>query len=119
MRKLALQMLAGSALALFLPLAAFAQTSGIAGDVKDTSGAVLPGVTVEVSSPALIERTRTATTDGAGRFSITNLRTGTYSVTFSLPGVNTVKRDNVEVTCDFTATIRTDMRVGEIEETIS
>jgi len=100
MRKLALQMLAGSALALFLPLAAFAQTSGIAGDVKDTSGAVLPGVTVEVSSPALIERTRTATTDGAGRFSITNLRTGTYSVTFTLPGFNTVKRDGIELPKD-------------------
>ena len=119
MRKLALQMLAGSALALFLPLAAFAQTSGIAGDVKDTSGAVLPGVTVEVSSPALIERTRAATTDGAGRFSITNLRTGTYSVTFTLPGFNTVKRDDVELTSDFTATISTEMKVGAIEETIT
>ena len=119
MRKLALQMLAGSALSLFLPLAAFAQTSGISGDVKDTSGAVLPGVTVEVSSPALIERTRSATTDGAGRFSITNLRTGTYSVTFTLPGFNTVKRDGIELTSDFTATISTEMKVGAIEETIT
>ena len=119
MRKLALQVLAGSALSLFLPLAAFAQTSGIAGDVKDTSGAVLPGVTVEVSSPALIERTRAATTDGAGRFSITNLRTGTYSVTFTLPGFNTVKRDGIELTSDFTASISTEMKVGAIEETIT
>src|SRR5262245_26503897 len=119
MRKLALQMLAGSALALLLPLAASAQTSGIAGEVRDTSGAVLPGVTVEVSSPALIERTRTAVTDGAGRFSITSLRTGTYSVTFTLPGFNTVKRDGVELTSDFTATINTEMKVGAIEETIT
>ena len=119
MRKLARQMLAGTALALLLPLAASAQTSGIAGEVKDTSGAVLPGVTVEVSSPALIERVRTATTDGAGRFSITNLRTGTYSVTFTLPGFNTVKRDNVELTSDFTAAINAEMKVGAIEETIT
>src|SRR4029453_13440508 len=119
MRKLAMQMLAGSALALLLPLAASAQTSGIAGEVKDPSGAGLPGVTVEVASPALIERVRTATTDGAGRFSITNLRTGIYSVTFTLPGFNTVKRDNVELTSDFTATINADMKVGAIEETIT
>src|SRR5262245_2793219 len=119
MRKFALQMLAGAALALILPLAASAQTSGIAGEVKDTSGAVLPGVTVEVSSPALIERVRTATTDGAGRFSITNLRTGTYSVSFTLPGFNTVKRDNVELTSDFTATINADLKVGALEETIT
>src|SRR4029077_15251761 len=89
------------------------------GEVKDTSGAVLPGVTVEVSSPALIERVRTATTDGAGRDSITNLRTGTYAVTFALPGFNTVKRDGVELTSDFTATISADMKVGAIEETIT
>src|SRR4029078_12617464 len=119
MRKLARQMLAGTALALLLPLAASAQTSGIAGEVKDTSGAVLPGVTVEVASPALIERTRTAGTDGAGRFSITSLRTGTYSVTFTLPGFNTVKRDGVELTSDFTATINAEMKVGAIEETIT
>src|SRR5437899_3567344 len=110
MGKLALQVVAGSALALFLPLVASAQPSGIAGEVKDTSGAVLPGVTVEVSSPALIERVRTATTDGAGRYSITNLRTGTYSVTFTLPGFNTVKRDGVELTSDFTATIGAEMK---------
>jgi len=119
MRKLAMQICAGTVLALLLPLAASAQTSGIAGEVKDTSGAVLPGVTVEVASPALIERTRTAVTDGAGRFSITSLRTGTYSVTFTLPGFNTVKRDGVELTSDFTATINAEMKVGAIEETIT
>jgi hypothetical protein len=117
MRKLALQMLAGSALALVFPLAAFAQTSGIAGDVKDTSGAVLPGVTVEVSSPALIERTRAATTDGAGRFSITNLRTA-RTQSRCLPNQHGETRRR-RLTSDFTATINTEMKVGAIEETIT
>jgi carboxypeptidase family protein len=119
MRTLALRMWVGSVFALLLPLAASAQTSGIAGEVKDTSGAVLPGVTVEVASPALIERVRTATTDGSGRFSITNLRTGVYRVTFTLPGFNTVLRENVELTSDFTSTINAEMKVGAIEETIT
>ena len=88
-----------------LPLAASAQTSAIAGEVKDTSGAVLPGVTVEVASPALIEKVRTATTDGAGRYSVTTLRPGIYTVTFTLPGFSTVKRDGIELTSDFTATV--------------
>jgi hypothetical protein len=98
---------------------ASAQTSAIAGTVKDTSGAVLPGVTVEVSSPALIEKTRTSVTDGSGHFQIDALRPGTYSVTFSLPGFNTVKRDGIELTSDFTATISSEMKVGAVEETIN
>src|SRR5439155_17155476 len=91
----------------------------IAGTVRDTSGAVLPGVTVEVSSPALIEKVRTATTDGSGQFQITQLRPGTYSVTFTLPGFTVVKRENVELTSDFTATINADMRIGAVQETIT
>src|SRR5439155_332245 len=102
-----------------LPMAASAQTSTIAGTVRDTSGAVLPGVTVEVSSPALIEKVRTATTDGSGQFQITQLRPGTYSVTFTLPGFTVVKRENVELTSDFTATINADMRIGAVQETIT
>ena len=101
------------------PAIASAQTSSIAGTVRDTSGAVLPGVTVEVSSPALIERTRSAVTDGAGQFKIIELRPGTYSVTFTLPGFSTVKRDGIELTSDFTATINADMKVGAVEETIT
>ncbi|HEY7284546.1 MAG TPA: carboxypeptidase regulatory-like domain-containing protein, partial [Vicinamibacterales bacterium] len=101
------------------PTIASAQTSAIAGTVKDTSGAVLPGVTVEVSSPALIERTRSTITDGSGQFKIDQLRPGTYSITFTLPGFNTVKRDGVELTSDFTATINSDMKVGAVEETIT
>src|SRR5918997_1887866 len=87
------------------PAVAAAQTSTIAGTVRDASGGVLPGVTVEVSSPALIEKVRSAVTDGEGRYSIVSLRPGTYSVTFSLPGFGSVKRDGVELTSDFTATV--------------
>src|SRR5215510_8952476 len=71
---------------------AWAQAT-IAGAVKDSSGAVLPGVTVEASSPALIEKVRQTVSDGAGRYRIEDLRPGTYVVTFTLPGFATVKRD--------------------------
>ncbi|MDR1990948.1 MAG: carboxypeptidase-like regulatory domain-containing protein, partial [Acidobacteriaceae bacterium] len=101
-----------------LPGTASAQTSGIAGEVKDSSGAVLPGVTVEASSPALIEQSRSAVTDGAGRYTITNLRPGSYTVTFTLPGFSTVKRENIVLTSDFTAAVNADLKVGAIEETI-
>ena len=75
-----------------LPAVAWAQGSGITGLVRDTSGAVLPGVTVEASSPALIEKVRTVTTDGQGRYSIVDLRPGVYTVTFTLTGFSTVRR---------------------------
>ena len=96
----------------------FAQAS-ITGTVRDTSGAVLPGVTVEASSPALIEKVRTATTDGNGQFRIVDLRAGEYAVTFSLAGFTTVKREGVALEGSFTATINIDMRVGELTETIT
>src|SRR5947208_1277890 len=118
MRTVARTML-GAALLMLLPVAAFAQTSAIAGTVKDTSGAVLPGVTVEASSPALIEKVRSAVTDGNGQYKIEALRPGTYTVTFTLPGFSVVKRENVELTSDFTATINGDLRVGALEETIT
>ncbi|MDR1990949.1 MAG: carboxypeptidase regulatory-like domain-containing protein [Acidobacteriaceae bacterium] len=101
-----------------LPRTAAAQTSGIAGEVKDSSGAVLPGVTVEASSPALIEQSRSAITDGSGRYSITGLRPGSYTVTFTLPGFSSVKRENIALTSDFTAAVNADMKVGAIEETV-
>src|SRR5437879_13620917 len=82
---------------LLLPVPLFAQAS-VTGTVRDASGAVLPGVTVEASSSALIERTRTAVTDGTGQYRIIDLRPGTYSLTFTLPGFNTVKRDGIELT---------------------
>ena len=96
----------------------FAQ-AGLAGNVKDSSGAVLPGVTVEAASPALIEKTRSVVTDGSGNYKIENIRPGTYSVTFTLPGFNTVKRDGIELAGSFVATVNADMKVGAIEETIT
>jgi Carboxypeptidase regulatory-like domain/TonB-dependent Receptor Plug Domain len=99
--------------------AAFAQTGGIAGQVKDPSGGVLPGVTVEASSPALIEKVRTATSDGQGNYKIIDLAPGTYSVTFMLPGFNALKRDGIVLTSDFTATVNAELRVGAVEETVT
>jgi hypothetical protein len=106
--------------ALFLTAAssAFGQAS-ITGTVKDTSGAVLPGVTVEAASPALIEKVRNATTDGNGQYRIVDLRAGAYTVTFSLSGFSTVKREGVALEGSFTATINVDLRVGSLEETIT
>jgi hypothetical protein len=106
---------------ILLPTIALAQPIGasIAGTVRDTSGAVLPGVTVEASSPALIERVRSATTDGTGQFRIVDLRPGTYTLTFTLPGFNTVRREGVELAGTFVATINAEMRVGAIEETVT
>src|SRR5687768_2720231 len=99
-------------------LAQAAQAS-IAGVVRDASGAVLPGVTVEAASPALIEKVRTVTTDGAGQYRIEQLRTGAYSVTFSLPGFTTVKREGIELIGSFSATVNAEMRVGGLEETVT
>jgi Carboxypeptidase regulatory-like domain len=91
----------------------------IAGSVKDGSGAVLPGVTVEVASPVLIEKTRTAVTDGTGQYRIVDLRPGTYSVTFTLPGFTTVVREGIELTGSFTATVNAELKVGAVTETIT
>src|SRR5918998_3482624 len=101
-----------------LPTIAFAQAS-ITGTVRDTSGAVLPGVTVEAASPALIEKVRSVVTDESGQYRIVDLRPGTYSVTFTLPGFSTFKRDGVELQGTFTASINAEMRVGGLEETIT
>ncbi len=91
----------------------------IAGVVRDSSGGVLPGVTVEVSSPALIEKTRTAVTDAQGQYRIIDLRPGTYTVVISLPGFNTMRREGLELPADFTATVNADLRVGALEESIT
>lgn len=93
--------------------------SGIAGVVRDATGAVLPGVTVEASSPALIERVRTAVTDGQGQYKIVDLFPGTYSVTFSLPGFTSVRQDGMQLTTSFVATLNAEMKVGSVEETIT
>jgi hypothetical protein len=101
------------------PVVASAQTSTIAGIVRDASGGVLPGVTVEVASPALIEKVRTVVTDSEGRYSVVSLRPGTYTVTFTLPGFGLVRREGVELTSDFTANVNAEMKVGTLEETIT
>ena len=100
------------------PAAAYAQAS-ITGIVKDTSGAVLPGVTVELASPALIEKVRTTVTDGSGAYQIIQLLPGTYTATFTLPGFNTTKRDGIELSGAFVATVNAELRVGELAETIT
>ncbi|MGB7217937.1 MAG: carboxypeptidase regulatory-like domain-containing protein [Vicinamibacterales bacterium] len=105
--------------AVLLPTIVFAQGGTIAGVVKDTSGAVLPGVTVEVASPALIERVRSAVTDGSGQYRIVDLRPGTYTVTAALTGFNTFKRDGIEISGIAVVTINADMKVGAIEETVT
>jgi hypothetical protein len=96
---------------------ATAQT--IAGIVRDTTGAVLPGVTIEASSPALIEKTRTVVSDQAGQYRIVSLVSGVYRVAFSLPGFNTIVREGVELSENFTANVSVDMKVGSVEETIT
>jgi hypothetical protein len=114
--------LAVTALAIFmLPAAAGAQggSGSIAGNAKDTTGGALPGVTVEVASPALIEKVRTAVTDGGGNYKITELRPGTYSVTFTLGGFTTYKREGIELSAGFTAPVNAEMKVGAMEETIT
>ena len=102
-----------------VPAVAYAQGASIAGVVKDTSGAVLPGVTVEAASPVLIEKVRAAVTDGSGQYKIISLLPGTYTVTFTLTGFSTVKREGVEVTGTSTAAINADMKVGTVAETIT
>ena len=89
---------------LLLPAPVFAQAS-LTGTVRDTSGALLPGVTVEAASEVLIEKTRAAVTDGTGQYRIIDLRPGAYVLTFTLPGFATVKRDNIELTGTQVATI--------------
>jgi hypothetical protein len=105
-------------LLVLLPSAAFAQAA-ITGVVKDASGAVLPGVTVEAASPVLIEKVRTALTDESGQYRIVDLRPGTYSVTMALTGFTTVKREGIELSGTFVATVNGDLKVGSLEETIT
>src|SRR3954464_2816581 len=106
------------ALLVFVPASAWGQAA-MNGVVTDNSGAVLPGVTVEVASPALIEKVRTATTDGSGRYRIESLQPGAYSVAFNLAGFSTVKRENVNVTGTGVITVDGQLRVGGIQETIT
>src|SRR5437899_10367495 len=109
-------------LVMLLPAALWAQSSEggtLAGVVRDSSGAVMPGVSVEAASPALIERVRSVITDEQGLYRIVNLRPGTYTVTFTLPGFTTFKREGLELTTSFTATVNAEMTAGSLEETVT
>src|SRR5262245_65624155 len=114
-RLIALLVMSGS---LLLQPPAWAQFSGsIAGVARDATGAVLPGVTVEAASPALIEKVRAAVTDDQGQYKILDLRPGVYTVTFTLPGFATLRREGIELSTGFTAVVNGDLRVGSLEET--
>ena len=112
--------LLGVAAVVWLPALGYAQTnSSIAGVVRDTTGGVMPGVTVEAASPALIEKVRTVSSDNQGQYKIVDLVPGTYTVTFTLVGFNTVKREGIILTADFTAAVNAELRVGAVEETVT
>ena len=108
-----------AALVILLPAAAFAQQGNIAGTVRDNSQGVMPGVLVEVTSPALIEKVRTAVTDSSGQYRITNLPVGTYSATFTLAGFSVVRRDNLTLTTGLTVPVNVTLTVGAVQETIT
>ena len=105
---------------LLAPTLLYAQAqASITGSVKDTSGAVLPGVTVEASSPELIEKVRGAVTDATGQYRIENLRPGRYTVTFTLAGFSTVRREEIDIAGSATFAVNVELRVGTLEETIT
>src|SRR5215207_7911388 len=112
------KVLAVLALVILIPTVVSAQAV-IAGSVRDATGAVLPGVTVEASSPALIEKIRTTVSDSGGQYRIEDLRPGLYKVRFTLPGFSSFEREGVELTGSFTATINADLRIGTVQETVT
>src|SRR5438128_4040763 len=93
--------------------------TGIAGVVRDSSGGVMPGVTVEAASDALIEKVRTVVSDDHGEYKIIDLRPGTYTVTFTLAGFSTIRREKIELVSAFTAKVDAELRVGALEETLT
>jgi carboxypeptidase family protein len=100
-----------------LPRTAGAQST-IAGVVTDTTGAVLPGVTVEAESPALIEKVRTATTNADGRYSIVDIRPGVYMVSFTLPGFSALRREGIEVAANVNVPVNAELKVGSVADQI-
>ena len=113
-----LRFLPAFASVILIPTIAYAQAQ-ITGTVRDTSGAVMPGVTVEAASPALIERVRAVVTDASGQYRLVDLRPGVYAVTFQLTGFNVFKRDGIELPDTFIATINAELKVGSLEETVT
>jgi len=117
-QRLGLGILLGLAMLLMVPAESSAQSS-IVGLLTDDSGGVLPGVSVEVSSPVMIEGSKTTVTDGQGRYRFEAMRPGTYKLMFSLTGFGTVVREGVALPANFTATVNAEMKVGSLEETIN
>src|ERR1700674_1351694 len=115
--RFAIQFLPGLAALLLVPVSVFGQSS-IAGVVRDTSGSVMPNVAVVASSPALIERSRAVTTDAQGRYQILDIRPGTYTITFTLTGFKTTRREGIDVPADTSVPLFVEMGVGSIEETV-
>jgi hypothetical protein len=104
---------------IIFPALGLAQFGSIAGVVKDNSGAILPNVTVEASSPVLIEKSRTAVSDASGQYRIEQLRPGTYTVTFTLSGFSTLRQEGVEISEGFTAPVNGSLSIGAVKETIT
>src|SRR5262245_27502018 len=119
MRRTAGSFLSSVFLVLGFSASAFAQDTSIAGVVRDNSGGVMPGVTVEASSPALIEKSRTAVTDGSGQYRIIALVPGTYTVTFTLEGFNKIERTGIELRAETILTVNAELKVGTLAETIT
>ena len=118
MRRVVLCLAVLCAAVFFVPRTSYAQAA-IAGVVKDTSGSVMPGVLVEASSPALIEKTRSVTTDSSGQYKIVELSPGTYEVAFTLAGFKTVRRGNVILEGNFTPTVNAELQVGSLTEVLT
>src|SRR5262249_30631639 len=116
--KLALSSLAALACLTLLPTKAVAQ-SAIGGTVKDTTGAVMPGVTVEAASDVLIEKSKTVVSDAEGNYKIVDLRPGIYVLTFSLEGFSTIRREGLELPSNFTMTINAELKVGALQEALT
>ena len=118
MRNVIWRFMASASAMIIFPALGLAQFGSIAGVVRDNSGGVLPGVTVEAASPVLIEKSRTAVSDSSGQYRVEQLRPGTYTVTFTLSGFSTLKREDVEISENFTAPINATLNVGAVQETI-
>jgi hypothetical protein len=119
MRSVIRHLATGALTVVIFPALCFAQFGAIAGVMRDGSGAVLPGVTVEAASPALIEKTRMAVSDSAGQYKVEQLRPGVYTVTFTLTGFKTVRREGIEISAGFTAPLNASLQIGAVEETVT
>src|SRR5579863_6867615 len=119
MHRIVQHLIAGVSAAIVFPALCLAQFGSVAGVVKDSTGSVVPGVTVEAASPALIEKARTAVSDASGQYRVEDLRPGTYSVTFTKAGFSTVRYEGIDISEGFTAPVNGSLTVGTVQQTIS